>query len=195
MASRRSSKRGAAEKAAPAKPATMLVRIKPLNKRRGFVLRSYTLQRQRFVVDRGWYEVGTALAEQLAQIRQLDGDLHSPAAFDVVTAEEAKEIDAAEALGDERRSADDPDTSMTTADVTAAGRRARMAEKRAKDAEKAAAEKDRRIRELEAKVAASETSEPEDPPAEDDGGDEEPEPEERSTKPEGDAPPTPDPFE
>lgn len=76
---------------------TLLVRLKPYNPKRGFVLKSYTLKDVRFVNEKGWYRVDAALAEELRDIHQLYGDTDSPLAFDVCTEEEAKAIDEREA--------------------------------------------------------------------------------------------------
>ena len=148
----------------------MLVRLKPHNKRRGFVLRSYTFRGQRYVGERGWYEVSASLAADLAEIQQVDSDPHSPMAFDVATHAEAREIDALEATDEGKRSARDPDQSaMTTASSTPAGRRAAAA---AKAAEAAAAEKDARIAELEAQLAEANSSDDAGDSNEEDEGDE-----------------------
>lgn len=75
---------------------TMLVRLKPYDPRRGFVLRSFTYQGAKFYEERGWYVVDKAVAEYLRKVPQRDTDPHSPLAFDVATEEEAKALDARE---------------------------------------------------------------------------------------------------
>lgn len=72
---------------------TMFVRIKPYNPRKGYVLRRVTVEGQRFDEDR-WYEVGAEFAARLEKLRQKDHKPESPPAFDVVTREQADEMDA-----------------------------------------------------------------------------------------------------
>ncbi len=150
----------------------MHVRIKPYNKRRGHRLRSYTIQGRRFTSARGWYEVPTAMSVVLADIQQVDNDEHSPMAFDVVTAAEARKIDEIEATDEgAKRAAADPDRTVLTSDATPAGRRAKAAARASKvrtdELEAVSVEKDERIAELEAQLAAG-TSEDEEEPSEED---------------------------
>lgn len=73
-----------------------LARIKPYDKRRGHLLRRYTLLGHRFEADKGWYVVDDALAELLRKARQNPTDDESPLAFDVAdTALEGREIEQA----------------------------------------------------------------------------------------------------
>ncbi len=76
---------------------TKLVRVKPYNKKKGHVLRCYTYRGIRFQGSRGWYRVSGDVAGYLGKVCQVPGDTDSPAAFDVCTESEAREIDKLEA--------------------------------------------------------------------------------------------------
>lgn len=86
------------------------VRLKPRNERRGIVLQRFAIYGMRFEEKRGWYIVPATLemadgstvdiAAKLRKIRNDNEDPDSPLAFDVMTAEEAKKLDA-----DERKAA------------------------------------------------------------------------------------------
>ena len=78
---------------------TQLVRLKPHDPRRGYVMRRYTYRGIKFHVERGWYRVEKAVADYLKDIRQVAGQEHSPPAFDICTDDEAKAIDAKEKEG------------------------------------------------------------------------------------------------
>ena len=73
-----------------------LVRLKPYDPRRGFVLRGYTFQGIKFRAERGWYKVTEKVAEYLRGVHQVAGNEYSPPAFDVCTESEAENIDAKE---------------------------------------------------------------------------------------------------
>ncbi len=75
---------------------TMLVRLKPRDARRKFVLRRYAYAGIHFHETRGWYRVPVEIADYLRAVRQLEFDLYSPPAFDVCTEAEAQAIDARE---------------------------------------------------------------------------------------------------
>ena len=75
---------------------TLLVRLKPYDPRRGFVLRRFTYKGIKFHEERGWYRVDKAVADYLVGVRQVDSDPHSPPAFDIQTDDEAKALDARE---------------------------------------------------------------------------------------------------
>jgi len=75
---------------------TLLVRLKPYDPRRGFVLRRFTYKGIKFQEERGWYRVEKQVADYLAGVRQVEHDPHSPSAFDVQTDDEAKALDARE---------------------------------------------------------------------------------------------------
>ena len=76
---------------------TLLVRLKPFDPRRGFVLRRFTFAGIRFQSERGWYRVEKPVAERLRATRSVASDPYSPLAFDVCTEAEAKALDNAEA--------------------------------------------------------------------------------------------------
>ncbi len=87
--------------------AEVLIRLKPYNPRKGFVVRRYHVRGILFREDRGWYRcTDDALAERLGKLRQRDTDPDSPQLFDIVTEAEAQEIDARERIqGDGRATA------------------------------------------------------------------------------------------
>ncbi|HJK90608.1 MAG TPA: hypothetical protein RMH85_18860 [Polyangiaceae bacterium LLY-WYZ-15_(1-7)] len=99
---------------------TLLVRLKPYDPRRGFVLRRYTYRGIKFHEERGWYRVDKEVGEYLRSVRQVPGDEHAPLAFDVHTEAEAKALEADEAKATTRKKATDPveaSTAVTTADL------------------------------------------------------------------------------
>jgi hypothetical protein len=75
---------------------TMLVRLKPFDPRRSYVLRRYTYAGIKFHEERGWYRVEKQIADYLRTVRQQQADAHAPLAFDVCSAEEAKALDMRE---------------------------------------------------------------------------------------------------
>ncbi len=75
---------------------TMLVRLKPYDPRRGFVLRRYTYLGIKFHEERGWYRVDKPVADYLRTVREEPDDEYTPPAFDVCTDDEAKALDAKE---------------------------------------------------------------------------------------------------
>jgi hypothetical protein len=74
-----------------------LVRLKAVDKRRGHGLRRFTYHGITFVAGKGWSRVPKSIADYLAGVRQVDGDAHSPLAFDIATDSEARVIDESEA--------------------------------------------------------------------------------------------------
>ena len=74
--------------------ATMLVRLKPHDPRRGHVLRRFTYRGIKFQEERGWYRVEEDVAVYLRDVRQVASDEHAPLAFDVCTPDEAKALDS-----------------------------------------------------------------------------------------------------
>jgi len=105
---------------------TMLVRLKPLDPRRGHVLRRYPYQGIKFHEERGWYRVAKAVADYLRSVHQQPADPHSPLAFDVCTEEEARAAEAKEkeaqnarktAAVDIKLSVARPAGAVTTADL------------------------------------------------------------------------------
>ena len=77
---------------------TMLVRLKPYDPRRGFVLRRFTYAGIKFHEERGWYRVDTAVADYLRSVHESPESDFTPLAFDVCTDDEAKAIDAREEI-------------------------------------------------------------------------------------------------
>lgn len=75
---------------------TMLVRLKPYDPRRGFVLRRFTYAGIKFHEERGWYRVHKAVADYLRSVHESPESDFTPLAFDVCTDDEAKAIDARE---------------------------------------------------------------------------------------------------
>jgi len=75
---------------------TYLVRLKPYDPRRGHVLRRYAHCGIRFLVEHGWYRVDADVADHLRTAKQIDGDPHALAAFDVCSDEDARQIDTTE---------------------------------------------------------------------------------------------------
>ncbi len=105
---------------------TMLVRLKPLDPRRGNVLRRFTYQGIKFHEERGWYRVAKAVADYLRSVHQQPADPHSPLAFDICTEEEARSTEAKEkeaanarktATDDIKLSVARPAGAVTTADL------------------------------------------------------------------------------
>ncbi len=86
---------------------SFLVRLKPYDERRGYVLRRYSFIGIKFHEDRGWYRVEKQIADRLKNVHQIPNDIHSPLAFDVCTEEEAKELDAKEKADALRKEAKD----------------------------------------------------------------------------------------
>lgn len=87
---------------------TLLVRLKPYDPRRGFVLRRFTYLGIRFQSSRGWYRVEKRVADYLRAVREVETDLHSPLAFDVLSEAEARALETSEAdAAKQKRSAAD----------------------------------------------------------------------------------------
>ncbi len=80
---------------------TMLVRIKPFNPRKGYVMKTYAVDHPefgsaRFLESQGWYEVTPGMAGYLENLNSQPGNNESPAAFDVCTREEAIKLEERE---------------------------------------------------------------------------------------------------
>jgi hypothetical protein len=75
---------------------TMLVRLKPYDPRRKFVLRRYVYAGIHFLVTRGWERVPKNVADYLRAVRQMEFDPYSPPAFDVCTEGEAAALEKRE---------------------------------------------------------------------------------------------------
>lgn len=87
-----------------------IIRLKPLNPRKGIHLRVYTCFGITFRVDAGWYEVSDEVAKYLTTVHQSAEADESPPAFDVfASSEDALAHEAAEARRvRERAEANDP---------------------------------------------------------------------------------------
>jgi len=98
-----------------------LIRLKPLDAKKGHVIRRYTAFSATFEEDKGWYRVSNEVAAYLATIHQVPNDEDSPRAFDVCGQDEAQRIDVAEKKkAEERARAAEPNV-MTARDATAIG--------------------------------------------------------------------------
>jgi phage tail sheath gpL-like len=75
---------------------TMLVRLKGFDPVRGCVMRRYTYAGIKFQPERGWYRVEQTVAEYLKSVRQDPANPHSALAFDVMTDDEARALEARE---------------------------------------------------------------------------------------------------
>jgi hypothetical protein len=115
-----------------------LVRLKPLDAKKGHVIHRYTTFSTTFEEKKGWYRVSDEIAAYLATVHQIPNDEDTPLAFDVYTEEEAKRIEAAEKKkAEERARAATPNVAaphdvaaggdLTTADLRDPGRRGRAA--------------------------------------------------------------------
>ena len=104
---------------------TMLVRLKPHDPRRKFVLRRFAYAGILFHEERGWYRVPVEIADYLRGVRQSEFNPYSPPGFDVCTEEEARALEAQEkAVASARRVGIDaapttlPRRVVTSADVS-----------------------------------------------------------------------------
>lgn len=80
-----------------------LVRLKPLDAKKGHVIRRFTAFSITFEVGRGWYDVPDEVAEYLRKVRQVPNDEDTPLAFDVAAQPEAEALEAAERKRAEER--------------------------------------------------------------------------------------------
>ena len=116
-----------------------LIRLRPLDAKKGHVIRRYTTFSMTFEEHKGWYRVSDEVAAYLQTVHQVPNDEDTPLAFDVCTEAEAKAIEVAEKKkAEERARAAEPNVAMPrdvsavgstldTADPRAAGRRPRPA--------------------------------------------------------------------
>lgn len=96
---------------------TKFVRLKPYNKRKGFLMRRYSVRRKRFIHGR-WYEVPEQLAKYLDSVTATPEDPETPFAFDVCDSrEEAIALVKREKRAKRRQNADHDLTTLTTADL------------------------------------------------------------------------------
>lgn len=88
-------------------PDLRLIRLKPINRKQGHVMRTYMVRSIKFQEEKGWYPVtDQSLLDYLRTVRQVHTDPLSPLAFDICTPEEALALDRAEEEEPERRSAE-----------------------------------------------------------------------------------------
>ena len=116
-----------------------LIRLKPLDPKKGHNIRRYTAFSTTFEEHKGWYRVSDQVAGYLATVHQVPNDEDTPLAFDVCTQDEAHRIDLAEKKKAEQRArAAEPNVAaardltaiggdLTTADLRDPGRRSRSA--------------------------------------------------------------------
>jgi hypothetical protein len=109
------------------------VRLRPFNRKRGFVLRRYLYQSQKFV-DGKWYEVPDTMGDYLSTVTSVPGDDDSPLAFDVFDSkDEALALVAREAEAKQKATVENPEQVgvLTSQDLG----EDRLAEDRAKRAQ------------------------------------------------------------
>jgi hypothetical protein len=88
---------------------TMLARLKPYNKKRGHLLRILNYRGIKFEATKGWYKVDDATAAFIASVHQDQNDNESPLAFDVMSQDDARNMETAEAKQkEEKAKASDP---------------------------------------------------------------------------------------
>ena len=98
-----------------------LIRLKPIDAKKGHVIRRYTAFSTTFEEHRGWYRVSDVVAAYLATVHQVPNDEDTPLAFDVCTKEEAEKIELLEKKrAEERARAAEPNVA-TPRDLTAVG--------------------------------------------------------------------------
>ena len=114
-----------------------LVRLKPLDAKKGHVIHRYTAFSTTFEERKGWYRVSDEIAVYLATVHQVPNDEDTPLAFDVYTEDEAKALEVAEKKkAEERARAAEPNVALprevaplggdlTTADLRDPNRRVR----------------------------------------------------------------------
>lgn len=108
-----------------------LIRLKPLDLKKGHVIRRFTAFSNTFVEARGWYRVSDEIATYLGTVHQVPHDEDSPLAFDVCTEQEAKAIEQDEQRkAEERARAATPNVTtareiVASAEVGSLGRRGR----------------------------------------------------------------------
>jgi len=116
-----------------------IIRLKPLDPKKGHNIRRYTAFSTTFEEHKGWYRVSDQVASYLATVHQEPNDEDSPLAFDVCSREEAERIELAEKKrAEERARAAEPNVAaprdvtdvggdLTTADLQDPARRSRGA--------------------------------------------------------------------
>lgn len=82
-----------------------LVRIKPYNAKAGHKILSYTYAGVKYLENRGWYRLeDDSLADELAELKAGDGR-YDPEVFDVMSEEEAVELEQEETFQKEKAKA------------------------------------------------------------------------------------------
>lgn len=114
-----------------------LIRLKPLDAKKGHIIQRYTAFSTQFEEKKGWYRVSDEVAAYLATVHQVPNDEDTPLAFDVCSEDDAKRLEAEEKKrAEERALAASPNVAMprnaehvggdlTTADIRDPGRRGR----------------------------------------------------------------------
>lgn len=74
----------------------LLVRLKPLNEKKGFRVKVYIFEGARFNVERGWYRVQADFGEKLRDLTQDHYDPDSPSLFDVCNEAQARKLEERE---------------------------------------------------------------------------------------------------
>lgn len=95
------------------------VRLRPFDRRRGYLLRRYIHRSQKFVESK-WYEVPDGLAEELSVVTSRADDEDSPLAFDVFDSkDEALDLVRRERAAKAKATADNPEVVgvLTSADL------------------------------------------------------------------------------
>lgn len=112
-----------------------LVRLKPLDAKKGHHIHRFTAFSTTFEERKGWYRVSDEMASYLLTVHQVPNDEDTPLAFDVCTEDEAKQVEVAEKKkAEERARAAEPNVAtahdvaaqggdLTTADLRDPGRR------------------------------------------------------------------------
>jgi hypothetical protein len=118
---------------------TKLVRLKPLDAKKGHLIQRFTAFSTTFEEKKGWYRVSDEMASYLSTVHQVPNDEDTPLAFDVFSEEEARQLEVAEKKkAEERARAAEPNVAtphdvaarggdLTTADLRDPGRRSRAA--------------------------------------------------------------------
>lgn len=98
-----------------------LIRLRPLDAKKGHVIRRYTAFSMTFEEAKGWYRVSDEVAAYLQTVHQVPNDEDTPLAFDVCTEAEAKALELAEKKkAEERARAAEPNVAMPR-DVSSVG--------------------------------------------------------------------------
>ena len=96
----------------------MLVRLKPHEPKRGYVLKRFAYRGITFHSERGWYRVEKDIAEYLRGVHEEPTDPTSPLAFEVYTEREAKDLEEKEEVEarEKKRTVEAPTVSARPSD-------------------------------------------------------------------------------